>query len=75
MVTDEVGRSVKVPTTVKRIVTLAPDLTETIYALGLEDRLGATRITATRRPQQNPSRTWAIRRIRASKPLWRCIPT
>lgn len=38
-VTDEVGREIKVPAEVKRIVTLAPNLTETIYALGLEDRL------------------------------------
>jgi iron complex transport system substrate-binding protein len=38
-VTDEVGRKVKVPAEVKRIVTLAPNLTETIYALGLGDRL------------------------------------
>jgi iron complex transport system substrate-binding protein len=39
VVTDEVGRKVKIPTTVRRVVTLAPDLTETIYALGLEDHL------------------------------------
>ncbi len=39
VVTDEVGREVKVPAEVKRIVTLAPNLTETIYALGLEDWL------------------------------------
>ncbi len=39
IVTDEVGRKVKVPTRVTRIVTLAPNLTETIYALGLEDHL------------------------------------
>lgn len=39
IVTDEVGRQVKVPAIVSRVVTLAPDLTETIYALGLEDRL------------------------------------
>jgi iron complex transport system substrate-binding protein len=36
---DDVGGEVKIPAKVKRIVTLAPNLTETIYALGLEDRL------------------------------------
>jgi iron complex transport system substrate-binding protein len=47
-VTDETGRRVNVPAEVKRIVTLAPDLTETIYALGLEDRLaGDTEICDT----------------------------
>lgn len=39
VVTDEVGRRVEVPREVRRIVTLAPNLTETIYALGLEARL------------------------------------
>jgi iron complex transport system substrate-binding protein len=39
VVTDEAGRRVAIPAEVKRIVTLAPNLTETIYALGLEDRL------------------------------------
>jgi iron complex transport system substrate-binding protein len=39
VVTDEVGREMKVPAEAKRIVSLAPNLTETIYALGLEDRL------------------------------------
>lgn len=38
-VVDEAGRSVRVPQPVRRIVSLAPSLTETIYALGLEDRL------------------------------------
>ncbi len=38
-ITDEVGRRVKVPAEVKRIVTLAPDLAETVYSLGLGDRL------------------------------------
>ena len=38
-VTDETGRVVKLPQTVGRIVSLAPSLTETIYALGLQDRL------------------------------------
>jgi len=39
IVTDEVGRKISIPAKVNRIVTLAPDLTETIYALGLADRL------------------------------------
>lgn len=38
-VVDETGRSVRVPKPVRRIVSLAPSLTETIYALGLQDRL------------------------------------
>jgi iron complex transport system substrate-binding protein len=39
VITDEAGRSVTIPADVRRIVTLAPNLTETIYALGLGDRL------------------------------------
>ncbi len=38
-VTDEAGRKVRIPQPVHRIVSLAPSLTETIYALGLQDRL------------------------------------
>lgn len=38
-VTDETGRTVRIPQPVLRIVSLAPSLTETIYALGLQDRL------------------------------------
>ena len=38
-VTDEVGRSVRVPITPSRIISLAPSVTETIYALGAETRL------------------------------------
>ena len=36
---DEVGRTVRVPQPVQRVVSLAPSLTEAIYALGLQDRL------------------------------------
>jgi iron complex transport system substrate-binding protein len=38
-VVDETGRTVRVPETAERIVSLAPNLTETLYALGLQDRL------------------------------------
>lgn len=37
-VTDEVGRRVPVPATIRRLVSLAPSLTETVFALGA-DRL------------------------------------
>lgn len=39
IVTDETGRHVVVPIHVQRVVSLAPNLTETIYALDQEDKL------------------------------------
>jgi iron complex transport system substrate-binding protein len=41
IVTDDSGTRVAIPIAVERIVTLAPNLTETVYALGLEDKLAA----------------------------------
>jgi iron complex transport system substrate-binding protein len=38
-VADEIGRTIRIPQDIHRIVSLAPNLTETIYALGLQDRL------------------------------------
>jgi iron complex transport system substrate-binding protein len=38
-VTDEAGRTIRIPQNLHRIVSLAPGLTETIYALGLQDLL------------------------------------
>jgi iron complex transport system substrate-binding protein len=39
LVTDETGRNVRLPKAVRRIVSLAPSLTETVYAIGLQDLL------------------------------------
>ncbi len=38
-IVDEFGRTIRVPQVPARIVSLAPSLTETLYALGVQDRL------------------------------------
>lgn len=37
--TDEVGRNVRVPNSPKRIIPLAPSITETLFALGLQEEI------------------------------------
>ena len=41
VVKDDKGRQVEVPQPLKRIISLAPSVTETIYAVGAQDRLVA----------------------------------
>jgi iron complex transport system substrate-binding protein len=38
-VSDETGRSVRIPVPVRRVVSLSPNLTESLYALGMDDLL------------------------------------
>ena len=40
-VTDEIGRKIQIPQTIHRVISLAPSITETLYALGVQDRLVA----------------------------------
>jgi iron complex transport system substrate-binding protein len=39
LLTDEVGRKVKIPHAPKRIISLAPSITETLFALGLNEEI------------------------------------
>jgi iron complex transport system substrate-binding protein len=39
--TDEMGRKVKIPPAAKRIISLAPSITEILFALGLNEEIEA----------------------------------
>jgi iron complex transport system substrate-binding protein len=39
ILTDEIGREVKIPNSVKRIISLAPSITEILFALGLNEQI------------------------------------
>jgi len=73
-VTDETGRRLAIPFSVQHIVTLAPDLTETVYALGLEDKLAAdttfcdTPPAAKRKPHIGSPQTPSLEAIVAMHP-------
>ena len=73
-VTDEAGRRVRLPLKIERIVSLAPNLTEIVYAVGAGDRLvGRTRYCdyppeAKNVPEVGDTMTPSIERIIALKP-------
>jgi ABC-type Fe3+-hydroxamate transport system substrate-binding protein len=73
-VTDEAGRRVRLPLKIERIVSLAPNLTEIVYAVGAGDRLvGRTRYCdypaeAKKVPEVGDTMTPSIERIIALKP-------
>lgn len=73
-VVDEYGRTVRVPVVPQRVISLAPSLTETVFALGLKDRLvGDTDYCdypaeAMRKPKVGGTMNPNIEQIAALKP-------
>ncbi len=73
-VTDETGRRVNVSQTPQRIVSLAPGITETLYALGLDDKIaGVTTfcdwpVAARKKPRIGGFSNPSIEKIVALKP-------
>ncbi|MGH9699699.1 MAG: ABC transporter substrate-binding protein [Candidatus Acidiferrales bacterium] len=73
-VVDEAGLRVTIPAKIERIVTLAPNLTETIYDLGLEDKLVGdttycdTPVAAKNKPHVGPPMNPSVEAIVALRP-------
>ncbi|MGH9757008.1 MAG: helical backbone metal receptor, partial [Candidatus Acidiferrales bacterium] len=73
-VVDEAGLRVTIPAKIERIVTLAPNLTETIYDLGLEDKLVGdttycdTPAAAKNKPHVGPPMNPSVEAIVALRP-------
>jgi iron complex transport system substrate-binding protein len=74
LVTDQTGRRVSVPEHIERLVSLAPSITETLYALGLGDQLvGDTDYCeyppeAKQKPHVGPILNPSLEKIVALKP-------
>jgi iron complex transport system substrate-binding protein len=48
LLTDEIGRRVNIPHPVKRIISLAPSITEILFDLGLDEEMQAADFMITR---------------------------
>ncbi|HEV2387529.1 MAG TPA: cobalamin-binding protein [Candidatus Acidoferrales bacterium] len=74
VVTDEIGRRVVVPAEIRRVVSLAPNVTETLYALGVEAKIaGITDFTdlpagAAPKPSVGEPLEPSLERIAALRP-------
>jgi iron complex transport system substrate-binding protein len=74
LLTDEIGRKVKIPHSAKRIISLAPSITEILFALGLnEEIVGVTSFcdypeTASTKPRIGGFINPSIEKIVSSKP-------
>jgi ABC-type Fe3+-hydroxamate transport system substrate-binding protein len=74
-VVDDTGATVRLAQPAKRIVSLAPHLTETLFAAGAGERIVGTSSTATTRRRRAESRVSAATRGSTSNASRRCSRT